>query len=59
MFKKDSSVYQLKSSFGKAVLCRKCSIKRAFKEGGVMQRIEGKFTFVELSKLEIIKYFLK
>lgn len=59
LFKTDSSKYQLKSSFGKCVLCRKCGIKRAFKEGGVMQRIEGKFTFVELSKLEIIKYFLK
>ena len=30
LFKKDSSTYQLKSSFGKAVLCRWCSIKRAF-----------------------------
>jgi hypothetical protein len=24
-----------------------------------MKRIEGKFTFVELSKIQIIKYFLK
>lgn len=59
LFKTDSSEYQLKSSFGKAVLCRKCGIKRAFKESGVMQRVDDKFTFVELSKLETIKYFLR
>jgi len=58
LFKKDSSTYQLKSSFGKAVLCRWCSIKRAFKEEGVMKRVEGKFTFVKLNKIQIIKYFL-
>jgi hypothetical protein len=58
LFKKDSSTYQLKSSFGKSVLCRWCSIKRAFKEGGVMKRVEGKFTFIKLNKIQIIKYFL-
>ena len=59
LFKKDNSTYQLKSSFGKAVLCRWCSIKRAFNEGGVMKRVEGKFAFVKLNKIQIIKYFLR
>ena len=58
-FKKDNSTYQLKSSMGRTVLCRKCSIKRAFKEEGVMKRVEGKFAFVKLSKTQIIKYFLR
>jgi hypothetical protein len=59
LFKKDSSTYQLKSSFGKAVICRWCSIKRALKVGGVMKRVEGKFAFVKLNKIQIIKYFLR
>jgi len=60
LFKKDSSTYQLKSSFGKAVLCRWCSIKRAFRESGYLQKNkENKFEFVHASKIEIIKHFLR
>jgi hypothetical protein len=59
LFKRDSSKYQIKSSKGRCICCRKCSVKLAFKEGGVMQRIEGKFTFVELNKVQIIKFFLR
>lgn len=59
LFKKDSSKYQIKSSQGKCICCRKCNVKLAFKVGGVMKRTEGKFTFVELSKIQIIKYFLR
>ena len=59
MFKKDSSTYQLKSSYGRCVLCRICSIKRAFKEGGYLQREGRKFVFIKASKIQAIKHFLK
>ena len=59
LFMKDNSVYQTKTSKGRCLSCRKCSCKLALEHGGVMQRIEGKFTFVKLSKIQIIKYFLR
>jgi hypothetical protein len=59
LFKKDSSKYQLKSSFGRCVLCRVCSIKRAFEKGGYLQRVDKKFVSIKANKWEIIKHFLK
>jgi hypothetical protein len=59
LFKKDSSKYQIKSSQGKCICCKKCNVKLALKVGGVMQRIEGKFAFVKLNRIQIIKYFLR
>jgi hypothetical protein len=44
---------------GVTIECRFCILKRAKNDKGLMQRIEGKFEFVLMTKKEIIKYVLK
>jgi len=44
---------------GVTIECRLCTLKRAKKHNGLMQRVNGKFEFVPMTKKEIIKYFLK
>jgi len=44
---------------GVTIECRLCTLKRAKKDKGLMQRINGKFEFVLMSRIEIIKYVLK
>ncbi len=44
---------------GVTIECRICCFKRANKHKGLMQRVEEKFEFVPMSRIEIIKYVLK
>jgi len=44
---------------GVTIECRLCTLKRAKKDKGLMQRVDGKFEFVPMTKVEIIKYFFK
>ncbi len=55
----DTSNYKIKFHMDKVVECRRCVYKRMKKDKGIMQRVEGKFEFVPMSKKEIIKYILK
>lgn len=59
MYHVDSSKYQRESAKGKCIECRKCAYKRINEHGGVMQRLDGKFAFVPMTKKELIKYILK
>jgi len=58
MYHKDTSNYQRDSAMGKVINCRICTFKRAKMQCGLMQRVEGKFTFVPMTKIEMIKYVL-
>lgn len=55
----DTSNYQRESAKGKVIECRKCAYKRIKEDKGVMQRINGKFVFVPMGNIEIIKYVFK
>jgi hypothetical protein len=57
-FNVNSCTYQVKGDLGRTVSCRLCSIRRAFKLGGFMAKIDNKFIFIEAGKKEIIKKFL-
>jgi hypothetical protein len=57
-FNVNNCVYKVKADKGRTVSCRLCSLRRAFKLGGFMAKIDNKFTFVEAGKKEIIKKFL-
>jgi hypothetical protein len=59
MYHSDDSKYQIKSNNGKCIECRFCTFKRAKIDGGLMQRLEGKFVFIPMSRIEILKYVLK
>ena len=56
LFHKDDSTYQLKSNKGKVVECRFCVLKRSKTQGGLMQRVNGKFEFTNINNF---KYFFK
>ena len=55
----DTSNYKIKFHMDKVVECRICVYKRMKKDKGLMQRVNGKFEFVQMSRIEIIKYILK
>lgn len=60
MYHIDDSKYQRESALGRTIECRICGYKRAKKFGGLMGRIEGKFTFIPMTKKErIINFFKK
>ena len=59
LYHTDYSKYQIKSAMGKTAECRFCTFKRAKIDGGLMQRLEGKFIFIPMGKIEIIKYVFK
>jgi len=59
MYHRDDSKYQLKSNKGKTIECRFCTLKRNLNDKGLMNRIDGKFQFVPMTRFEIIKYFFK
>jgi hypothetical protein len=59
MYHTDDSKYQIKSNNGKCIECRLCTFKRSIKDKGLMSRVDGKFTFVPMTRIEIIKYVLK
>lgn len=55
----DTSKYQRESAKGKVIECRRCAYKRIKEDKGIMQRLEGKFVFISMGNIEIIKYVLK
>ena len=59
LYHSDNSKYQIKSAMGKVVNCRFCTFKRIKEDKGIMQRLEGKFVFIPMGKIEIIKYIFK
>ena len=59
MYHKDTSTYQRESAKGKVIECRKCAYKRIKEDKGIMQRIDNKFVFVQMGRIEIIKYIFK
>lgn len=59
LFMKDNSTYQIKSSKGRCLACRKCVYNMAIEHGGIMQRIDGKFQFVSMDKKELVKKFMR
>ena len=59
LYHKDDSKYQIKSNNGRTIECRFCTFKRARIDGGLMQRLEGKFIFIPIGNIEIIKYVFK
>ena len=56
LFHVNNSKYQREADKGVTIECRLCTYKRMKKDKGIMQRIEGKFTFVNINP---IKYMLK
>jgi hypothetical protein len=44
---------------GKTIECRLCALKRNLNNKGYTHRVEGKFTFVEANKKQIIINFFK
>lgn len=59
MYHINNSKYQRDADKGVVIECRMCGYKRAKKFGGLMARIEGKFTFIKMSKKERIINFFK
>jgi hypothetical protein len=59
LFHINDSKYQRQADKGVTIECRFCTFKRAKKHIGLMQRINGKFEFVRMNKIQIIKYILK
>lgn len=59
LFHVNDSKYQREADKGVVIECKICSYKRAKSQSGLMQRVDGKFTFVKMSKIEIIKYVIK
>lgn len=55
----DTSKYQRESAKRKVIECRRCAYKRIKEDKGIMQRLEGKFVFISMGNIEIIKYVLK
>ena len=55
MFHTNDSKYQREADKGKVIECRLCVLKRIKKDKGIMQRVDGKFTFVNVK----YKYILK
>ena len=59
LYHKNKSKYQREADKGVTIECRLCTLKRAKNNKGLMQRVNGKFEFVPMTKKEIIKYILK
>ena len=57
-FNVNNCVYKVKADMNRTVSCRFCSLRRAFKLGGFMTKIDNKFIFIEASKKELVKKFL-
>lgn len=59
LYHTDTSKYQRESAKGKCIECRRCAYKRIKEDKGIMQRIDNKFVFVPMGRIETIKYILK
>jgi len=56
MYHVNTSKYMREADKGVTIECRICCFKRMKKDKGIMQRIDNKFTFVNINP---IKYFFK
>jgi len=52
----NTSKYMREADKGVTIECRFCTYKRMKKDKGIMQRVDGKFAFVNINP---IKYMLK
>lgn len=59
LFHVNDSKYQREADKGKTIECRFCSLKRNLNDKGFTHRIDGKFTFTQASKKQIILNFFK
>lgn len=60
LYQKNNSKYQREADLGVCIECRICSYKSALENKGWLQRIDGKFTFVNATRKEIlIKFWCK
>jgi hypothetical protein len=55
----DESKYKIKANKGKTIECRFCSLKRNILDKGFTHRIDGKFTFTQATKTQILINFFK
>ena len=53
------SKYKIKANMGRTIECRLCSLKRNLNNKGFTHRVDGKFTFTEANKKQIIINFFK
>ena len=56
LFHVNDSKYQREADKGVTIECRLCTYNRMKKDKGIMQRVDGKFTFVNINP---IKYMFK
>ena len=54
MYHVDTSNYKIKYHMGKVVNCRLCVYKRIKEDKGIMQRVDGKFIFVNINPIKYI-----
>lgn len=59
MYRLDNSKYKIKANMGRTIECRLCALKRNLNNKGFTHRIDGKFTFTEANKKQIIINFFK
>ena len=59
MYHLDDSRYKIKANKGKTIECRFCTLKRNLNDKGFTHRIDGKFTFTQANKKQIIINFFK
>ena len=59
MYHLDASKYKIKANMGRTIECRLCSLKRNINNKGFTHRVDGKFTFTEANKKQIIINFFK
>ena len=59
LFHVNDSKYQREADKGVTIECRFCTFKRAKIDGGLMQRLQGKFVFIPMGRIETIKYIFR
>ena len=59
MYYLDASKYKIKANMGRTIECRLCALKRNINNKGFTHRVDGKFTFTEANKKQIIINFFK
>lgn len=59
MYHLDESKYKIKANKGKTIECRFCTLKRNINDKGFTHRVDGKFTFTQAIKKQIILNFFK
>lgn len=59
MYHVNDSKYQREADKGVTIECRLCALKRMRMHKGIMQRVNGKFVFLQMNRVEIIKYLMK